>query len=111
MPPAAPSVSERYEFHPEAEIDLAVIWEFIAEDNHVAADQLVDKIETTIESLVPLPYQGHRRPDLTSRPLRFTNAGNYLTAYAPEKKPLWIVAIMHGRRSPRVMAAILRGRE
>ncbi len=77
-----------YDFHPEAEIDLDAIWEFIAEDN-----------------------QGHRRPDLTSRPLRFTNAGNYLIAYAPDKDPLWIVAIVHGRRSPRTMAAILRGRE
>jgi hypothetical protein len=35
----------------------------------------------------------------------------YLIAYAPDEKPLWIVAVMHGRRSPRAMAAILRGRE
>jgi plasmid stabilization system protein ParE len=28
-----------YEFHPEAEIDLDTIWEFIAEDNIPAADQ------------------------------------------------------------------------
>jgi len=31
----------------------------------------------------------------------------YLIAYAPEEKPLWVVAVMHGRRSPRLMAAIL----
>jgi hypothetical protein len=37
--------------------------------------------------------------------------GEYLIAYAPEEKPLWVVAVMHGRRSPRVMAAILRGRD
>ena len=35
----------------------------------------------------------------------------YLIAYAPDEKPLWIVAIPHGRRSPRVLAAILRTRE
>ncbi len=29
-----------YEFHPEAEIDLDTIWEFIAEDNIGAADCL-----------------------------------------------------------------------
>ena len=68
-------------------------------------------IEATIKPLVPFPHQGHRRPDLTSRPLRFTNTGNYLIAYAPDKSPLWVVAVMHGRRSPRVMAAIPRGRE
>jgi hypothetical protein len=43
--------------------------------------------------------------------LRFVVVRDYLIAYAPDEKPLWVVAIMHGRRSPRVMAAILRGRE
>ena len=100
-----------YDFHPEAEIDLEMIWEYVAEDNHDAADRVVDQIKATIEALVPFPRQGHRRPDLTSRPLRFTTSGSYLIAYAPDKTPLWVVAIMHGRRSPRVMAAILRGRE
>ncbi len=97
-----------YDFHPEVEADLDPIWEYVAEYSTDAADRL---IEATIEALVPFPHQGHRRTDLTSRPLRFTNAGNYLIAYAPDKTPLWVVAVMHGRRSPRVMAAILRGRE
>jgi plasmid stabilization system protein ParE len=72
---------------------------------------MIDAIEAAIKALVPFPHQGHRRPDLTERPLRFTTAGNYLIAYAPDRRPLWVVAVMHGRRSPRVMAAILRGRE
>jgi toxin ParE1/3/4 len=100
-----------YAFHPEAEIDLDDIWEFIAQDNPEAADRTVDVIEAAVDALVPFPNQGHRRRDLTSRPLRFANAGNYLIAYAPEKTPLWVIAVMHGSRSPRVMAAILRGRE
>ncbi len=100
-----------YDFHPEAEGDINAIWDYIAEDNPEAADRTIDNIVSTIEALASFPYQGHRRPDLTSRPLRFTNVGNYLIASAPDKKPLWVIAIMHGRRSPRVMAAILRGRE
>jgi toxin ParE1/3/4 len=100
-----------YEFHPEAEIDLDAIWDFIAEDNIAAADRVAQEIETTIEALVPFPHQGYRRPDLTQRPLRFTDVRDCLIAYAPDKKPLWVVAVMHGKRSPRVMAAILRGRE
>jgi hypothetical protein len=40
---------------------------------------MVDAIKATVEALVPFPYQGHRRPDLTSRPLRFTTAGNFLS--------------------------------
>jgi plasmid stabilization system protein ParE len=63
-----------YDFHPETEIDLAGIWESIAEDSPLAADRMINAIEATIEALVPFPYQGHRRPDLTSRPLRFTTA-------------------------------------
>lgn len=100
-----------YEFHREAEIDLNTIWEFIAEDNRYAADRIVDQIEATIEALVAFPHQGYRRPNLTSRPLRFKLAGEYVIAYAPEKKPLWVVAVFHGRRNPRVIAAMLRGRE
>jgi toxin ParE1/3/4 len=99
-----------YDFHPEAEGDINAIWDYIAENNPDAADRMIDKIVATID-LVSFPNQGHRRPDLTSRPQRFTTAGNYLIAYAPDKKPLWIIAIMQGKRSPRVMAAILRGRE
>jgi len=100
-----------YAFHKEAELDLDAIWEFIAEDNPDAADRLIDAIEAAVAALVPFPHRGHRRPDLTGRPLRFTTVGNYLIAYEPNKKPLWVVAVMHGSRSPRVMAAILRGRE
>jgi hypothetical protein len=43
-------------------------------------------------------------------PLRFILVREYMVVYAPEQKPVWVVAVMHGRRSPRVMAAILRGR-
>ena len=31
--------------------------------------------------------QGYKRPDLTSRPLRFTLVREYLIAYAPEESP------------------------
>jgi plasmid stabilization system protein ParE len=70
-----------------------------------------EDILTGIRNLVPFPHQGYRRPDLTVRPLRFIVVRDYLIAYAPDEKPLWAVAVMHGRRSPRTMAAILRGRE
>jgi toxin ParE1/3/4 len=100
-----------YEFHPEAEIDLNEIWDYIAADNITAADRLIGDIHDTLELLVPFPHQGHKRPDLTSRPLRFKCVRDYLIVYAPDEKPLWVIAIVHGHRNPRVMAAILRGRE
>lgn len=72
---------------------------------------MIAEILSAIRALVPFPGQGHKRPDLTSRPLRFILVHEYLIAYAPDEKPLWVVAAMHGRRSPRIMAAILRGRK
>jgi plasmid stabilization system protein ParE len=100
-----------YDFHPEASVDLDEIWEFIAAEDLDAADKVIEDILSAIEVLVPFPQQGYQRPDLTSQPLRFTQARGYLIAYTPDEKPLWVIAVIHGRRSPRVMAAILRGRE
>jgi len=100
-----------YDSHPEARKDLDEVWEYIRLDSLDAADRVIAEILTAIRGLVSFPHRGHRRPDLTGRPLRFIRVLDYLIAYAPDERPLWLVAIMHGHRSPRVMAAILRGRE
>ena len=97
--------------HPDAFADLEEIWEFIAADNLSAADRVLEEIHEAIRALVLFPQQGHSRPELTSRPLRFHPVRNLLIAYAPDEKPLVVLAILHGRRNPRVMAAILRGRD
>jgi len=65
----------------------------------------------SFDHLVPFPHQGHRRPDLTLRPLRFISVRDYLIAYAPDKKPLLVIAVLHGRRNPNVLAAVLRARQ
>jgi len=96
--------------HPEAYTDLDEILEYIAADNLDAADRLLEEIYDTIRSLVAFPYQGHCRPELTSRPLRFHSLRDYVIAYAPDEKPLAVIAVLHGHRSPRVISAILRGR-
>lgn len=100
-----------FELHPEAAQDITDLWEYIASDSPQAARRVREEILDAIRSLVTFPHLGHSRPDLTSRPLRFKRVRDYLIAYAPEESPLWVIAVMHGRRSPRVMAAILRGRE
>jgi len=95
-----------YQLHPEAYSDLDAIREYIAEDNPAAAARVITDIFDAIRALVPFPSQGHTRIDLTSRPLRFWRVRNYLIAYAYEERPLWVVAVLHGSRNPRVMAAI-----
>jgi toxin ParE1/3/4 len=101
----------RFVLHPEAYADLDEIWEYIAADNQNAADRLLEEIHDTIQSLATFPYQGHNRPDLTSRPLRFHSLRDYVIAYVPDEKPLAVIAVLHGRRSPRSIAAMLRGRD
>ncbi len=97
--------------HPEALADLDDIWEYIAADNVGAADRLLEEIYEAIRALVPFPQVGHIRPDLTSRPLRFHAVRELLIAYAADERPLIVVAVLHGRRNPRVIAGILRERK
>ncbi len=96
--------------HPDALTDLNEIWEYIAADNPGAADRVLEEIHEAIGALAPFPQAGHSRSDLTSRPLRFQPLRNFLIAYAPDEKPLLVLAILHGRRNPRVIAALLRER-
>jgi plasmid stabilization system protein ParE len=101
-----------YAFHPDAFADLDEIWEYIAADNVDAADRVLADIHATLTALAESPQIGHRRPDLTTHPLRFHVARDaYLIAYASDEKPIWVLAVFHGRRNPRLMAAVLRDRE
>ena len=93
-------MSSGYALHLEAYADLDDIRYYLAEENPDAADRVISEIFDALRGLVPFPHQGHRRPDLTSRPLRFILVREYLIAYAPEEKPLWVVAVMHARRNP-----------
>ncbi len=99
-----------YAFHPDALSDLEEIWDFIAEDNLDAADRVIDDVHRALALLARLPNQGHRRLDLTSKPLRFWQVHNYLIAYAHDRLSLTVIAVVHGRRSPRLMAAMLAKR-
>ena len=97
--------------HPEAARDIAEIWGFIAADNLPAAARVRAEILSAIRELTSSPHMGHSRPDLTSQELRFWNVREYLIAYAPDEDPVVVLAVIHGRLSPRVMAALLRSRE
>ena len=100
----------KFVLHPEAYADLDEIWEYIAADNLDAAARVLDEIYQAVTSLARFPHQGHSRPDLTSRPLRFHVVRDYVIAYAADERPLAVIAILHGRRNPRVLAAILNRR-
>ena len=104
------NVDPGFELLPGATQDITEIWEFIAAENPVAAKRVREEILETIRSLASFPHKGHRRADITKRSLRFLIVRDYIVVYAPDEKPLAVIAVLHGRRSPRVIAAILRGR-
>ena len=100
-----------FALHPDAIADLDEIHEYINRFNFNSANRVLEEVINAFQSLSSFPHQGHRRPDLTSRPLRFKVVRNYLIAYAPDKNPIWIVGVIDGRMNPRVIASILRERE
>ena len=105
------SPEPRFDLHPGAAQDITEIWEYIADDNVPAARRFRMEILDAISSLVPFPHQGHKRTDLTTRPLRFRPVRDYLIAYAPEEKPLLVIAVLHGRRNPQAISTLLEERQ
>src|SRR5438128_1491925 len=97
-----------FAFHPEALSDLHEIWDHIAQYDIDAADRVIGEIFASLRNFAEAPHAGHLRSDLTSRPLRFVVVREYLIAYAVEDDALWVVAVIHGRRNPRVMAVLLK---
>jgi hypothetical protein len=43
-----------------------------------------------------MPQMGHKREDLTDRPVRFWSVFSYLVVYDPVSSPLAVIAILHG---------------
>jgi toxin ParE1/3/4 len=74
-----------YALHPAAFADLDDIRDYIAQDNPEAANRVMVEIFDAIRALVSFPHQGHKRTDLTSRPLRFTLLREYLIAYSTRR--------------------------
>jgi plasmid stabilization system protein ParE len=73
-------MSSGYALHPEAFTDLDDIHSYIAKDSLDAADRVITEIFDSIRDLIPFPHQGHRRPELTLRPLRFALVREYMIA-------------------------------
>src|SRR5271169_4010440 len=100
--------SRGFVLHPGAAQDITEIWEYIAADSPQGARQVREEILDAIHALVAFPHQGHVRIDLTARPLRVQTVREYLIVCTPDENPLVVIAVLHGRRHPRVIAAILR---
>lgn len=82
----------------EAQLDLELIWDYIAQDNIDAADRWIDKLFGAFELLADAPGMGHKREDLTDLTVLFWPVGAYLIIYRAQRKPIEIVAVTQGAR-------------
>ncbi len=96
-----------YELSPESLADLESIWDFVAADDPVAADRVIDELFAACERIASWPGIGHFRPDLTGAPVRFWPVRPYLVVYRERSDGVQIVAVLHGSRD---VPAELEGR-
>jgi antitoxin ParD1/3/4/toxin ParE1/3/4 len=93
--------ASKFVLSPEARDDLDEIWLYISRESVEAADQVEAELRTAIRVLGERPGIGHRRPDLTERPVKFWPVYSYLIVYYPAKRPVEIVRVLHGARDAR----------
>jgi len=83
---------------PEAHGDIFDIWRWIAKDSVELADRVEAELFEMFEALARMPGQGHRREDLTPRPVLFFPLYSYLIVYQPDVDPIRIMAVLRGTR-------------
>jgi plasmid stabilization system protein ParE len=91
-----------FQLTPRALNDLSDIWEYVAEDNVSAANRVESAIFSACNSLARHPLIGSKRTEITPLPVRFwavTRFSNYIIVFRPDKKPLQVVAVLHGKRN------------
>lgn len=89
-------MSQGYRLTPEAQANVDKIGAFIASDNVEAALRVLDAFDDAFALLAATPEIGHKREDLTKRPVKFWGVYSYLIVYDPASAPLTIVAVLHG---------------
>jgi toxin ParE1/3/4 len=80
---------------PKAEADLIDIWLYVAEDQPVNADRLLDRLNETAMLLAETPDMGVVRPEL-SEGLKSFPIGNYVLYY--RLKLLELVRVLSASR-------------
>jgi len=90
----------RVVFTPRAQADLDDIWLYVALDNPLAADRLIDRIVDKCQGLTDYPQLGSARPEIASD-ARAVVVGEYLALYRVVCSDALIVRVVHGARQLR----------
>ena len=83
---------------PQAKRDLFDIWDYIAEDNLIAADRVIDSLEEKIRYLADNPRLCPARPDI-AHGIRYLPVGSYLIFFREIEDGVDIVRVVHGARN------------
>jgi toxin ParE1/3/4 len=86
-----------FRFLPLARHDLNEIWEYIAQDNLYAAENMVERIEELCQLLAQHPHLGRRREELASG-LRSFPAESYIIFYQPITDGIEVVRVLRASR-------------
>ncbi len=78
-------------------MDVASIWQSIANNNVRAADAMLDRIEAAFDMLAQAPLAGRKRSDLGAN-LRSFPVEGYIVFYTPVSDGIEVVRVMSGRR-------------
>jgi len=74
-------MSAGYVAAPAEQADMEEIWEFYAERNPETAGDLLADLILGMRAIAASPGIGHRRRDLTDKPLRFWSVRGHLIVY------------------------------
>ena len=81
-----------------ARADLLEAWQFVAEENPQAADQMLDVIEKGIKLLAQQPSMGRPRPELRTGLRSWPTSTPYVLYYATTTDGLNIIRVLHHAR-------------
>ena len=98
-----------YRFTTQARADLQALSEYLTEQaGPDRAERVLREIFDAAAKLAEMPGMGHRREDLTERPVLFWSVHGYLLIYRPETFPLEFIHVVSGFRE--VEATLARGK-
>jgi toxin ParE1/3/4 len=77
--------------------DYENIWDFIAQDNPDAADELLRRFDERLVSLAASPLMA-KAIDALAPSLRCSPVGNYVLFYRPDATGIQLIRVLHARR-------------
>lgn len=85
----------RFEFAPSARREFYAILDYISDRSPAGAERVRVAVLDAVRKLAERPGMGHKREDLTDRPLRFWTAmRRYTIVYRGDDAPIEIIHII-----------------